>query len=221
VKADAETRAEVLAEVREVLAMLKGQAATPPVRFDVPPPATPEKDVLEALRVHHAGATLTLPGGLTVQHAGPTPVMLGLLGRLTYLLGLSGLERQFFEACASGRLPDAWDARLAYADWLEERGDEAGAVRVRKLTPRPGDVTQESLELHVPPARALAEALAARGVETSWMVLPPGAALDHLSEAQMAELGWVRAGLVEKARGEGFNDGWAAAQPPVLAGDAE
>jgi hypothetical protein len=222
VTADAETRAEVLAEIRQVLTLLKGRAAEPPalppqaaaypdaVPWETPPAATPEADLSEALRAHRAGATLTLPEGLAVQHAGPHAPLLGLLHRLAHLLGLSPLEQEFFTACASDQLLDAFDGRLAYADWLEDRGDCLRAMRIRKLTPEAGDL----LVYHAAPplfdgrawqechdaAAALRDAVAARGVETAFVVLRPGVSLDRLSETRMAELGWVPAGRVAEER---------------------
>jgi hypothetical protein len=199
VTADAETRAEVLAGVREVLAALKARAAEPPravtypetVSWDAPATPTPLADFAAVAKLG----------------ADPPPSVLQLLERLTYLLGLSDLEREFFEACASDELLDAFDGRLAYADWLEDRACNEGALAVRKLTPRPGDVLvfhpprdARGVEGWVETARNLQDSLAARGLETSWMVLPPGAALGQLSEAQMADLGWVPAGKVAQER---------------------
>jgi uncharacterized protein (TIGR02996 family) len=206
VTADAETRAEVLAEVRQVLAALKARLAAPPavtypetVSWDTPATSTPLADFAAVAEAFGAD---------------PAPTVLRLLERLAYLLELTDLEREFFEACASDGPLDAFDGRLAYADWLEERGDGEGALRVRKLTPQPGDVLLGTLpgddvvRYGVPPewdaclaaVQSLQAALRRRGVETTMVLLPPGATLTTLNEFQMMELGWVRA---ERLAGEG------------------
>jgi hypothetical protein len=216
---DRAARALALRGLRGVLAALRGMAAAPPpdivtypeaVPWGTPPHPTPAADVaaLEAALAFHPGNPVVVPKGATVEP--PASALLQLLERLTYLLGLSDLEREFFAAGAARGVPDAWDGLAAYADWLGERGNDAGAVRVRKLTPHPGDVlvhyvppstsTQEALELHVAPARALAEALAARGVETVFAVVPPGGSIGLFPEEQMAAAGWVPAGRVAEER---------------------
>jgi hypothetical protein len=223
VTADAETRAEVLAEIREVLALLKEQAArpaapdppraVPQVPWETPPSAGPESDVLEALEAYRGarGARGAAPAGLTAGYAGPHAPLLGLLHRLAHLLGLSPLEQEFFTACASDGLPGAFDGRLAYADWLEERAFEEGALRMRKLTPQPGDVLvwslaavagtgRYALDAHLAAAQLVRDRLAGRGVETSFVLLQQGVALDRLSAQQMAELGLVPAGRLARVR---------------------
>jgi hypothetical protein len=180
-RADAGTLEEVLGPLRGLLAELK--AARKATGKFVDPGAWAEKDFV------------------------PTPV-LQLLERLTYLLGLSDLEREFFTAGAAREAPDAWDGLGAYADWLEDRGNEA---RVRKVTPQPGDVLvwslaavagtdRDALDVHLAAARLLHDRLAGRGVETFYVLLHQGVALDRLSAQQMAELGLVPAARLARVR---------------------
>jgi hypothetical protein len=179
-RADAGTLEEVLGPLRGLLAELK--AARKAAGKFVDPGTWAEKDFV------------------------PTPV-LQLLERLTYLLGLSDLEREFFAAGAAREAPHAWDGLSAYADWLEDRGNEAGAARVRTLTPRPGDVlvfhytgprTKEHDIAYA--ASRLADVLAARGCVVTWSVAPPGVTVEAISEHDMARYGWVRATRVAEER---------------------
>jgi hypothetical protein len=209
---DRKARAMVLRELRKVLAALKeqadryrsafgeGPADTPVASWGEVPTAPPEQAILEAVAAFRAGAVISTPGGATVEYLGPTPVLLQLVHRLVDVLGLSDLEREFFTAGAAREVPGAWDGLAAYADWLEDRGNDAGAMHVRKLTPAPGDVLVFTAPAGEYPqdgsfdaARRLKETLAARGVDVSWVLLPHDGRLDRLSEAQMAELGWARA----------------------------
>jgi hypothetical protein len=200
---DRAARALALRELREVLAAMKELAAAPPPAIFDPAPGQPagtsEADFLEAIRAARAaGQPVVLPGGGSVEYVGPTPALLQLLERLTYLLGLSDLEREFLAAGAAREVPDAWDGLAAYADWIEERDNYAGAVRVRKLTPQSGDLLvfrcePEAAHHAARAAAALAADLESRGCPVVCSLLPPGAALDSLSEECMATLGWVRA----------------------------
>jgi hypothetical protein len=214
---DRKARATALREMRVVLAALRELAAAPPPAVFDPGPGqptpAPEADLLEAIRAAQAtGQPMALPQGGSVEYTGPTPALMQLVHRLVDLLGLSDLEREFWAAGAGRGVPDAWDGLAAYADWLEDRGNDAGAARVRKLTPQPGDVLVFTLPRDAGAgARAWADAsaeavadslrlLEARGVPVTAMVLPHDARLDRLSARQMAELGLVPAKRLAQVR---------------------
>jgi uncharacterized protein (TIGR02996 family) len=102
---------------------------------------------------------------------------------------------------------DATDfATLAvFADWLEEHGHTDLRVRFRRLMPQTGDLLvywfhgydyAEHLQLRR--VRDVANSVRQMlrdnfGVDTCWLVLPEGHSVQHMDEATMRELGWVRA----------------------------
>jgi uncharacterized protein (TIGR02996 family) len=99
---------------------------------------------------------------------------------------------------------DATDfATLAvFADWLEEYGHTDLGVRFRRLMPRTGDllvyrIQGDDYAEQLSRARDVANEVRKNlrdnfGVETCWLILPNGRSVQHMDEATMRQLGWVR-----------------------------
>jgi hypothetical protein len=121
--------------------------------------------------------------------------------RLCALLGLSDRERAFVVAA----LDDAADSDTlsVLADYLEEQGRTRDGARLRRLSPKDGDVLAWTVPDggdQSPRDAACAAALRlqtslrdAHGVQTLWVVLPADGGLEVLPPDALRAAGWVRA----------------------------
>jgi hypothetical protein len=141
----------------------------------------------------------------------PDPVG-GMLARLCAMLGLSDRERAFVGAA----LDDAADFDLVQvlADYLEEHGRTKDGARLRRLSPKDGDVlvlrvsgvsagpgaARATLDAYQAAARALCDRLArVTGTRTAWVVMSGEADLEVLDPAALRAAGWVRAAEADTA----------------------
>lgn len=137
----------------------------------------------------------------------PGPVIREAFSRLLALLELSPGEREFIQGIAdantTGGPAEAFPLLEIFGDWLEDQGRIGEAVRVRKVSPRHGDVLvldhprewtrspmmmDEMREF----ARSLREKLEECGRQVVVVAMPNGGKLRIEDDAGMYVAGWVR-----------------------------